>query len=278
MSPSRLFRLSPLRLFCFVVATFLWAFAGRANDLSATFDAANRLYEQGKYSEAAVAYERLIQSGERSETLYFNLGDAFFKAGQLGRAIAAWRQGELLAPRDPGLRFNLQFARKRISGSDPAVSAAWQRALTALTLNEWTVLTSIALWIWFLLLALREVGPTLRQALSGYTATAGAAAFILAACIASAANLQLNSTTAVVTVPEAIARSGPFEEAKVLRQLRDGVELTVLDQFDLTNGGEKQTWLQVRDTANQTGWLKGDQVAVLRALRDPTAHAGVSGQ
>jgi tetratricopeptide (TPR) repeat protein len=235
-----------------------------AQDLSATFDAANKLYEQGRYSEAAAGYEKIVQSGHRSDTVYFNLGDAWFKADQTGRAIAAWRLGEKLAPRDPDLRFNLQFARKKVTGSDAAPGATWQRALTTLTLNEWTVIASTTIWLWFLLLALREFRPQLRNALSGYTATAGVAAFLLAGCVAGAANLRFNTVSAVVIVPEAITRSGPLEEAKVLHQFRDGVELTVTDQKDLMVRGEKQTWFQVRDRVNRTGWLQSDQVALVK--------------
>lgn len=235
-----------------------------AQDVAATFDAANKLYEQARYPEAAAAYEKLIQSGQRSETLYFNLGNAWFKAGQRGRAIAAWRLGENLAPRDPSLRFNLQFARKKVSGSDAAPNPAWQRALVALTLNEWTVIAASAGWLWFLLLALREVRPKLRNTLSGYTATAGIAALLLAGCVAAAATLRFNTRAAVVVVPEAIARSGPLEEAKVLHQFRDGVELIVLDQKDIAVGSQSQSWLQVRDPANHTGWLRSDQVTVVK--------------
>ena len=240
----------------------------RAEDPSGAFDAANKLYEQGRFAAAAAAYEKLLASGNRAETLWFNLGNAWFKAGQLGRAIAAYRQAERLAPRDPSVRFNLQFARKKATGAEAAPGPAWERAMAALTLNEWAVMAAISVWVWFGLLAVREARPALRPALSGYTATAGAVTALLIGCAAVAANLRFNTLAAVVVVPEAIARSGPLEEAKVLHQFRDGAELTVLDKKDLALGDQKQAWLQVRDGANRTGWLKGDQVTVLPAERN----------
>jgi tetratricopeptide (TPR) repeat protein len=253
------------------VATLLAAFAfigclpAFAGDLSSDFDAANKLYEQGKYSAAAAAYESLLQAGAPADAVLFNLGNAWFKAGQTGRAIAAWRLAERDSPRDPSVRFNLQFARKRVTGGDAPTGPLWQRALCSLTLNEWTVLTSVLLWIWFLLLALREFKPALRKVLSGYTATAGLAALLLVGCLAAAAALQFNTRPAVVIVPEAIARTGPLDEAKVLHQLRDGTEVVVLDEKEVAIGDKKQTWLQVRDGARRTGWVKGDQVSVLAA-------------
>jgi Flp pilus assembly protein TadD len=66
--------------------------------------------------EAAAAYEQILTNGAVSPALYFNLGNAHFKAGQLGRAIAAYRQAERLTPRDPDVRANLQFARNRVQG------------------------------------------------------------------------------------------------------------------------------------------------------------------
>jgi hypothetical protein len=241
--------------------------SGRAADVGSDFDAANKFYEQGKFSEAAAAYEKLLRAGAPAEVVHFNLGNAWFKAGQLGRAIAEWRLAERSSPRDPNVRFNLQFARKRVTGSDAPAGPLWQRALRSLTLNEWTMLASVSLWIWFLLLALREFKPALRKVLSGYTATAGLGALLLACCLAGAAALQFNTRPAVVIVSEAIARTGPLEEAKVLHQLRDGTEVVVLDEKEITVGDKKQTWLQVRDSARRTGWVKGDQLSVLAAGR-----------
>ena len=124
------------------------------------------------------------------------------------------------------------------------------------------MLAAVALWLWFLLLALREFRPALRPALSGYTAAAGGVWLLLAACCGAAANLQLAATPAVTIVPEALARSGPLDEARVLHQFRDGTELTVLDRKAIA-GDATQTWLQVRDAAGRTGWVKGDNLVTL---------------
>lgn len=238
----------------------------RAADADTAFDAANKLYEQGRPADAAAAYEKLLQTSPRTENLLFNLGNAHFKAGHTGRAIAAWREAERLAPREPGIRFNLQFARKKVSGQETPATSLGARTLAALTANEWTVLAAVAFWIWCGLLAAREYRPALRPALSGYTATAGVICLALVACVTTAAG-RLEQTEAVVTVPDAILRSGPLEEAKVLHQLRDGTELLVLDRKTINLGAQPQTWLQVRDAQNRDGWLKNDQAAELPSVK-----------
>lgn len=230
---------------------------GPASSPLAAFDQANRLYEKGQFTNAAAAYQQLIDAGHGSVTLWFNLGNAWFKAGQPGRAIAAWRQAEKLAPRDPYVRFNLQFARKQVTGSDAPNRPLWQRFLGALTLDEWTLLACAGWWLWFGLLAAREARPALRPTLRGWTTTAGVAALALAVCLGAALRQQAAARTAVVVVPSAVVRHGPLDESQVAYQLRDGSEVTVLDEKAVS---DREVWLQVRDEAGRRGWLKRDQV------------------
>jgi tetratricopeptide (TPR) repeat protein len=226
-----------------------------AADFSAAFEQANKLYEQGKYEEAAGAYQALLRQGALSPVVYFNLGNAWFKAGQTGRAIAAYRQAERLAPRDPNVRFNLQFARKKVTGSDVRVGGDW---LKNLTLNEWTWIAVAAYWILFLLLAIRELRPTWRASLRSASILAGLA-FLVAGSLLVAA-YRAPTTSAVVVTPNAVVRYGPLDESQVFYQLRDGSELTVLDE---KRTAENQTWLQVRDPSRRVGWLKQQEVIVL---------------
>lgn len=246
-----------LALLCGVVLC-----TARGADGTGAFDAANKLYEQGRFADAAAAYGKQIEAAPGSPTLYFNLGNAWFKAGQMGRAIAAYREAERLTPRDPGVRYNLQFARKKVSGTETVRGSLISRALSTLSVNEWTVLAAIALWVWMILLAVREWRPVWRRAVSGYTATAGVVTFVIAGCVAGAASQQ-SRAEAVVCVAEAIVRSGPLEEAKVLHQWRDGVEVEVLDQKEIAVGDQMQSWLQVSDAAGRAGWLKRDQLVQL---------------
>ena len=136
-----------LVLFC------AWSVA-RAEDVSTAFDQANKLYEEGKFSEAAAAYDKMLEQGEAAPALYFNLGNALFKAGQVGRAVLNYRLAERLAPRDPDIRANLKFARNSVATGAVTSPSWWQRWTGRLTLDEWTVLTFGSLWLWLGLLTL----------------------------------------------------------------------------------------------------------------------------
>ena len=220
-----------------------------ATDAETSFDSANRLYEQGKFAEAAAAYDQLRQAGRISPALYFNLGNACFKSGQIGHAVAAYRQAEKLTPRDPDIRANLQFAQNQVQG--PTLRARfWQRGLGSLSLNEWTTLAALALWVTFGLLIARQIKPALTDSLRVWTWLAGSTLLALGVCLALAFTQHPTRHTAIVTTSEATVRNGPFDESPAAFTARDGAELRVLDQ--------KNDWLQVTDGTRRIGWLKRD--------------------
>ena len=224
----------------------------RAESVPGAFDTANRLYFEGKFGEAATTYGVLAQSGQISPALYFNWGNALFKSGQLGRAIAAYRQAESLAPRDPDVRANLQFARNQRQG--PTLSAnkshQWLRKLT---LNEWATLAAVGIWIFFSALAFLQWRPPPRTP-KGVLAALGAAALLLCGCAATALYDSKAEQVAIVVTTDAIVRNGPLDTGANAFTVHDGAELAVLDQHD--------DWLQVETDAGHVGWIKKDQVVI----------------
>ena len=225
-----------------------------AADANADFSAANELYAKGKFTDAATAYEKILQTGGQSPSLLFNYGNAEFKAGKLGEAIAAYRQAELLASRDAELRANLGFVRNQVQGATLRESR-WQDWIGSLTLNEGALLTAGFFWMTFALLAARQVRPALAPKLRGATRLAVALTICSGAVLALQAANHFNSSVAVVTGSEATARSGPFDDAQTAFTARDGAELKVLDRHD--------DWVQVADAAGKIGWLSRKQVEVL---------------
>ena len=221
-------------------------FAGSAE---ADFSKANKLYAEGKFADAAETYQKIIQSGSESPALLFNAGNAEFKAGHLGRAIAAYRRAELLTPRDAELGANLAFVRNQVQGVTQR-ETRWQNWVGSLTLNEGTLLTAGLFWATLGLFAAAQLrpaqAPKLRSALRwtlGLTLVSGTVLALQAA-------QHFNSAVAVVTVPSVEARSGPFEEAQNAFTIRDGAELKVLERHDdgvqVTNGAGKYGWLRIK--------------------------------
>lgn len=238
-----------------LLMTFLFC-AGRllAADGGSDFAAANELYGQGKFADAAAGYEKILNTGVESPALLFNYANAEFKLGNLGRAIAAFRRAELLAPRDAEIRANLQFTRNQVLGASRPESR-WQAWLGQLTLNNWACLTAAAFWLTFGLLAARQWRPALVPKLKTATVFLAIVTLLSGAALAWQTAAHFSRATAVVTAAEASARSGPFDDAQNTFTVRDGAELPVLDRH---NG-----WVEVADASGRIGWLSRAQVEVL---------------
>jgi tetratricopeptide (TPR) repeat protein len=240
----------------FFLSVLILLFAGRlmAADVAVDFSAANRLYAEGKFSDAAAAYEKILETGAQSTALLFNDANAEFKAGNLGRAIASYRRAAQLSPQDPEIRANLAFVRNQVQGVTRHESR-WQGWLGQLSLNEWTLMAALTFWVTFLLLAAGRLRPALAVRLKNTTwAFAGLTIFFGAVLVVQAAG-HFSQPTAVVLTDGAGARSGPFDEAQSAFTLRDGAELPVLDRHE--------GWVQVDAGVGKTGWLPVKQLALL---------------
>lgn len=251
-------KMEPTHIGCYwilvVLALLVCAEKAFATDVAADFNAANKLYAEGKFAAAAATYEKILHSGTVSPALWFNYGNAEFKTGNLGKAIAAYRRAELLAPRDDEVRANLDFARKQVEGPTLRESR-WADWFGTLTLNEWTLLAAGAIWLTFGLFAARQIRPALRSRLRGLTTGVVLVTILSCAGLGAAATVHFSKQTAVVIVAEATARSGPFVEAQDVFKANNGAELVVLNR--------RENWIQVSDGSGRIGWLSAKQVEVL---------------
>jgi tetratricopeptide (TPR) repeat protein len=78
------------------------------------FVKANQAYRADRFQEAVDGYQQLLQSGDENGHLYYNLGNAYLRLNDLGRAILNYERAHLLIPRDADLDFNLRFARDQL--------------------------------------------------------------------------------------------------------------------------------------------------------------------
>ena len=227
-------------------------------DTGADFEAANLLYEKGRFAEAAHAYEALIAQEVRSPAILFNAGNAWFKAGRTGRAVAHWLEAEASAPRNERIQINLEFARKAVTGGAIPVPL-WPVQLRLLTLNEWASITLATTWLFCGSLALGAWRPSWRNPLRVPVVLAGLALMGVIALTTMTARDRARTVIAVVIADEAVVHFGPLNESASAFVARDGSEFRVTDR--------KEEWLRVEDALGREGWLLATQVVQIKAGR-----------
>ena len=103
--------LRPLR----TLMTTLWLgllTAGVCAGQEAFFDEGNQRYQNGDFDGAVASYARILEAGLESGDLYYNLGNTYFKRGEIGPAILYYERARRLMPADEDLLANLALARQ----------------------------------------------------------------------------------------------------------------------------------------------------------------------
>src|ERR1044072_673873 len=93
--------------------TLLFLFSAsllRAEDPSVVFDSANAAYAAGKYEKAIQLYQKIEAENTVSAGLYFNLGNAYYKTNNTGKAILYYERAKMLDPDDEDINVNLKLA------------------------------------------------------------------------------------------------------------------------------------------------------------------------
>jgi tetratricopeptide (TPR) repeat protein len=108
-----------------LVAVGLLAGGGGASAQQAFFEEGNRRYQEGDYDGALERYLQIVDAGLESGPLYYNIGNAYFKQGELGRAILYYERALELAPRDDDARANLELARSLTADEITPLPGFW---------------------------------------------------------------------------------------------------------------------------------------------------------
>ena len=95
----------------FVLCFFSLASAAFAES---PFEKSVQLYQNGKFEDAAKSLEGILKQNKESAAVYYNLGNAYYKLNQKGRAVWAYERALRLDPRDSDIRANLDLMKKQL--------------------------------------------------------------------------------------------------------------------------------------------------------------------
>ena len=122
------------------------------------FNQGKELYKNGKYQQAITAWMQILDKGEHSAELYFNLGNAQYKLNHIGPSVYNYEKALQLSPNDSDIKNNLAFAENaRIDSIEPlpkTVFSKWYNSISGIfTFNGWAIL-AVAFSIFFVALFL----------------------------------------------------------------------------------------------------------------------------
>ena len=100
-------------------------------------------YMKNDYASAIQIYEALLNRGEAAD-IYYNLGNSYYKAGDIAKAILNYERALLLQPGNGDIRANLEIARsKTVDKVEPVPEiffVSWTKSLiNSMSVDSWAV-------------------------------------------------------------------------------------------------------------------------------------------
>lgn len=221
------------------------------------FAKANQEYAQGHFKEAISGYETLVRAGQWSANVFYDLGNAYFRTGDFGRAILNYERALALEPHHPEATANLQIARDEAHALE-LQPGRLERYLEFASVNQYAVTAAVAFWIAaFCLAALvftrRRSRATLTLLLVMLLVSAGG--------IIATWQLERGSkgtALAVVTGKDVQARLATADTANSVLALPPGSEVKIVN----TRGD----WIYAALPNNLRGWIPAKNAERVRLL------------
>ena len=218
-------------------------------------------YSDGRFIDAATAWEGIIASGQESPEVFCNIGDAYFKQGNYPKAILNYERALKLDPSFSDARYNLEFAQGFVQDKIEAVpefimKTVCRKVCYTMGSDAWAVLFLV-----FLALTLACVLLFLLSSSTGRRRTGfwcGVAFLVLSLlCLDFSAWQKRDykkADSAIVMSPVVSVKSSP-SGGKDLFIIHEGTKVRILDSVG--------TWQNISLADGRQGWIEGNSIEVI---------------
>jgi len=249
------------------LATILFLFLSSALCFSAeapapprqVFREAGTAYEAGDFDTAIDKYRELVDRGFSGGIVYYNLGNAFYRKGQLGKALLNYRRAQRYMPRDDELQENITFARALVVDETKAEQTAslgkyFMDHLELFSRNELALMFSALIFLATLLAcgAIYADPGRLKTFLRRFACISFTCALLLGGGTARMVYVEIKTPPAVILADRAEVRAGPAESYSTSFILHEGAEVTVQR--------ERGEWLNIYFPAVGRGWVHQSEI------------------
>jgi tetratricopeptide (TPR) repeat protein len=234
---------------------------GQSNTL---FEQGNDLYNAGKYQEAINSYEAILEQGEHSAELYYNLANAYYKLNSIAPSIYYYEKALQLNPHDNDIQNNAAFARNMtIDAIDTIPEVGFTRIMktvtNSFTFDQWAI-GAIVLVFGFVMLFLMyyfSYTTNKKRILFLSSGTSLMVALIALFFAFQKFNLDQKDHPAIIFAKEAQVKTEPNLRSEEAFRLHEGTKVQILEAL--------KDWNKIKLSDGKTGWIPSED---LRTLRD----------
>ena len=225
-----------------------------ATDVKTLAEEATKMYQEGVYQKAIDLYNEMLSDDMESATVYYNLGNCYYKQGETAKAILNYERALLLHPGDNDIKYNLTMAQKatvdNIKVLPELFLVRWYNAfVTAFTADQWAYV-SVILFIGFLIMAALFFHAT-SISLKKSWFTLGIIMLLVSVMTIFFALKQYHRVTdrdsGIIMTPSVVVRGAPDNSGTELFVIHEGLKVQVI--------GTLGDWYNVRLADGNEGWI-----------------------
>jgi tetratricopeptide (TPR) repeat protein len=240
----------------FVSIGFSVSFASTEEDLMSK---GNQLYQSGNFDKAADMYQKVVDSGYESPSLYFNLGNAYYKLDKIGMSVLNYERAKKFSPQDEDINFNLKLAnQKTLDKIEPAPKLFledWWDNLKSMHAERIWGIRSISCFLLFLFFL--GVFITTQRILSKQIGFWLSLVFFIFTLISffiskSRYNDLSNQNAAVILSSSVEIKNSPSDAGTKLFILHEGTKVAAPEN--------KGDWVKIELTSEKVGWVKKSEI------------------
>lgn len=224
---------------------------------------ADKAYQENNFKEAIEKYETILEGGQESADIYYNLGNSYYKDKNIAKAVLNYERALLLSPGDEDIRYNLEMAKSKtvdkVTPKSEIFIVTWVNAIRDLMSESSWAVFAISCFILFLLatsayifgskVVIKKVGFSL--AVLFLILTVGSNLFA-----DSQKDKLVNRTGAIIMQSSVTVKSTPDDSGTDLFVLHEGTKVFI-------NDNSMKGWKEVSLEDGSRGWVPSESIEII---------------
>ncbi|MDT3697238.1 MAG: tetratricopeptide repeat protein [Ignavibacterium sp.] len=223
---------------------------------------ANEYYKNNRYQLAVDEYNKLIDDGYTGVSLFYNLGNSYYRLGQVGYAILYYEKALTISPNDEDVLHNLELVKQHLKDKVDTLPPffifnLWEGLLAFFSVTGWTFLVYIFFILFLITIVLYFFSKSISQQRAAVFSAIGIfiVLFLTILLLAVKMNKEFNIKYGIVVNKSVLVKSAPDQTSNDEFQVHEGLKVKVEDNVD--------DWLKIRLEDGKIGWVSKQSVGII---------------
>ena len=255
MTKNNLLKLFQLLLLMLLIASSI----ASASEVDDVMTKANKFYRNGAYKNAIEEYQKLVDEGYEGASLFYNLGNSYYRVGKIGYAILYYEKALKLSPSDEDVKHNIAFAGlSTIDRIQPLpeffLFEWWESLLNLFPVNGWAYVVFFFYLLLLIIIGSYFFARSIKQQKAIFLS--GIITLFVLALTVSLLIVKINRVEKVksgVIVEHAVTvKSSPDPKSTDAFVIHEGLKVNLEDHLD--------NWIKIRLADGKIGWIENSYV------------------